>query len=200
MEQALICLKAGGIVAIPTETYYGLAVDPTNEQALQSLFRIKQRDTRKAILVLISNVSQLGRIVSIVPDIYIPLIERFWPGPLTLVFPGSDTLSPLVTGGTGNIGVRISSNRLATQLSAMLGGAITATSANISGQPPASTAAQIRHIFGSRISCVIDGVCSGGAASTVVGIREGGVELLRAGQIEFSDILQTLKQAGLMNL
>jgi L-threonylcarbamoyladenylate synthase len=191
---AVACLQRGGIVAIPTETYYGLAVDPYNEEALRALYHLKRRELHKPVLVLLSDVKQLTGIVDSVPTLYKSLMERFWPGPLTLIFPGRQELSPLLTGGTGTVGVRISSNILATQLCRIWGGPITATSANISGMVPAMSADDVRSIFGSHIDFIIDGGTSpGGACSTIVGIHDGGLALLREGQIDFSSVLHTLE-------
>jgi L-threonylcarbamoyladenylate synthase len=191
--QAADCLQQGGIVAIPTETYYGLAVDPFNEKALQALFYLKKRDVQKPILVLIGALRQLTGLAASVPLPYQSLMDTFWPGPLTLIFPGHKDLSPLLTGGTGNIGVRFSSNPIATHLCRIWGRAITATSANISGMPPASKASEVRKIFGSKIDYIIDGGrCPGEASSTVVGIRDGCIELVREGKIDFITIQKTL--------
>jgi len=190
LDHAVACLKKGGIVAFPTETYYGLAADPFNEQALQSLFRLKERDSRKPVLVLINDIKQLGLIAQSVPDVYRPLMERFWPGPLTLIFPGRRDLIPLLTGGTGTIGVRISSNAIATELCRRWGGPITATSANVSGKVPAVSADEVEAAFRSGVQWVIDGGnAPAGGASTIVGTGDGRLRLIRKGQIEFSTIL-----------
>ena len=193
LESAVDCLRQGGIVAFPTETYYGLAVDPYNDRALKALFRLKERDFQKPILVLISEMGQLGEIVASVPGLYQPLMKNFWPGPLTLIFPGHKNLSPLLTGGTGTVGVRISSHRIATGFCQKWGKPITATSANISGMEPAKSADQVRAIFGSQIDCIIDGgFTPAGRCSTIVGIRDGCLQLFREGQMEFPLILQSL--------
>lgn len=192
--QAVACLQRGGIVAIPTETYYGLAVDPFNEEALRMLFCLKMRELHKPILVLMSEISQLSLIANFVPNTYQPLMEKFWPGPLTLIFPGCEKLSSLLTGGTDTVGIRISSNRLATQLCRMWGGPITATSANISGKVPARSADEVKLIFGAYIDCIIDGgTTPGGACSTVVGIHDDRLTLLREGQIDFPSILKAFE-------
>jgi L-threonylcarbamoyladenylate synthase len=193
LTRAVICLQQGGIVAFPTETYYGLAVDPFNEKALQALFRLKQRDLQKPILVLINEVGQLEKIADSVPVSYQPLMSKFWPGPLTLIFPGCKNLSPLLTGGTGTIGVRISSNSIANKLCQMWSNPITATSANISGMAPAISAYDVDTIFGSQVDCIIDGgFAPVSRCSTIVGIRHGRLQLFREGQVDFSLILQSL--------
>jgi L-threonylcarbamoyladenylate synthase len=193
LTRAIICLQHGGIVAFPTETYYGLAVDPFNEKALQALFRLKERDPQKPILVLISEVDQLEKIAEYIPAPYQSLINNFWPGPLTLIFPGRKNLSPLLTGGTGTVGVRISSNNIANKFCQRWGNPITATSANISGMTPAVSAHEVHTIFGSQVDYIIDG---GHApvrrCSTIVGMSHGCLQLLREGQIDFRSVLQSL--------
>ena len=189
--QAVSCLQQGGIVAFPTETSYGLAVDPFNEAALRALFRLKARDINKPILVLIGETGQLGALADSIPDMYRPLMQRFWPGPLTLIFPGRKNLPPLLTGGTGGIGVRISSHTAAVELCRMWGRPLTATSANISGFPPATCAADVQASFGAGVDCLVDGGgTAAGQCSTIVGIHRGRLQLLREGQVDFPSILQ----------
>ena len=193
LAQAVTCLQGGGIVAFPTETYYGLAVDPFNEKALRALFRLKARDIQKPILVLISSTGQLEEIVDSIPELYQPLMKDFWPGPLTLIFPGRKNLSPLLTGGTGTIGIRISSNTIAAELCRRWGQPITATSANISGMTPAACAEDAKEIFGSAIDCIVDGGRTPARrCSTIVGIRQSRLQLFREGQVGFPLILQSL--------
>jgi len=192
IEHAVVCLQKGGIVAFPTESFYGLAVDPYNEKALNALFRLKERDTRKPILVLISEVAQLEEIADSVPGSYQPLMQNFWPGPLTLIFPGRKHLSPLLTGGTGTVGVRISSHHIATRFCRRWGRPITATSANISGMKPAKNADEVVAMFGSKVDCIIDGgVTSANRCSTIVGMCDGCLQLIREGLVEFPLILQS---------
>ncbi len=187
--QAVKVLREGGIVGFPTETYYGLGVDIFNEQAVHSLFHLKKRDYSKPILVLINDLNILGGIVSEVPAMYEKLMDRFWPGPLTLIFPASPKLPKLVTGSTGTIGVRISPHPVATEFCQRWGQPLTATSANLSGGSPASSAEEVVEIFSDRINYVIDGGRTpGNKCSTVVGIDESGLCLIRQGQIELSDI------------
>lgn len=185
--QAARTLVAGGIVAFPTETCYGLAVDPFNEHALERLFRVKHRPADKPVLLLISSASFLESLVTHIPDIYLPLIERFWPGPLTLIFPALPGLSPLVTGGTGTVGIRISPHPVALALVETFCGAITATSANLSGKSPARSAAQIRDLFGETVDVVLDGgMTPASLCSTVVRESEGALQLVRPGVISLT--------------
>jgi tRNA threonylcarbamoyl adenosine modification protein (Sua5/YciO/YrdC/YwlC family) len=113
LARAVVELQRGGIVAFPTETFYGLAVDPFCRSALVALFELKKRAADKPILVLIDHIEQLSQLVKSIPQQYVPLMERHWPGPLTLIFPAKKSLPVELTGGTGTIGVRISSHPLA---------------------------------------------------------------------------------------
>lgn len=184
-------LEQGGIVAFPTETFYGLAVDPFNEEAVAALFRLKKRSLQKPLLVLAQNEFQLATLTSSVPTLYRALMQRFWPGPLTLVFPASATLPRMLTGGGLGVAIRISPHPVAQRLLAVWGRPVTATSANLSGGPAACTAEDVRRIFEASVKCVLDGgETPGGMSSTVVGLEGGRLRLIRAGAVDFSAVLQ----------
>ena len=190
VNQAAAVLHDGGLVAFPTETYYGLAVDPFNEQALETLFRVKRRPRLKPILLLVAHLAQLDMLVRSVPPAYSLLMEKFWPGPLTLVFPARSTLSSQLTGGTGTVGVRLSPNPVANELIRAFGGPITATSANRSGEKPAECAEEIQTAFDSDVALLQgDDGAPGGVGSTLVGMQEGKLCCLRQGCIVFDEIL-----------
>ena len=196
-RRAVLVLAQGGIVAFPTETFYGLAVDPSNEKALADLFRLKGRPLHKPFLVLIQNETQLSGLASSIPRAYRPLMKAFWPGPLTLVFPALSTLSSVLTGESGGIGVRISPHPVARIFGQMWGRPMTATSANQSGMPAARNADEVQQFFGDGVSCILDGgQTPGGMSSTVVGISQGKLQLIRAGGIDFSSLIQGSKAEG----
>ncbi len=192
-RRAALVIRQGGVVAFPTETYYGLAVDPFNDQALARLFRLKQRPLTKPVLVLIKAVSGLERLASGIPPQFKPLMARFWPGPLTLIFPARPGLSPLLTAGTGTVGVRLSSHPQARRLAALAGGAITATSANLSGQPPAAGEAEVLRQFGAELDYLLaGGDTAGGQPSTVLAAAgEAGLTLVRPGALAFPALAPT---------
>lgn len=193
LDRAAAIIKKGGVVAFPTETYYGLAVDPFNEEALETLFRLKRRSRSKPILVLIKDAGQLSLLTPDIPPLFQPLISRFWPGPLTLVFQALAGLSARLTGNTGTVGARISSNPTAKLLAEKTGIPITATSANISGRPPATTSAEIREQFGRHLDMVLEGgQTPGGPGSTVVGADDHGPRLIRAGVIPYQEVKAAL--------
>lgn len=186
LNLAVQCIREGGIVAFPTETYYGLAVDPGSISAVTNLFKVKKRQADKPLLLLIDNREQLPLIAASIPVEYVPLMDKYWPGPLTLVFPAKKDFQYL-TGNFGTVGVRISSHPIAAELVRRVGKPITATSANISGHLPASTAAEVLTIFGSALGCIVDGgQTPAGLCSTVLGLQEGRYFVLRRGQIDLS--------------
>jgi len=186
-------LRAGGVVAYPTETYYGLAVDPFNPAALARLFALKGRSPDKPVLLIIDNSSQLSGLVSEIPPVFTVPMQQFWPGPLTLVFPGAASLPEMLTGYRGTIGVRVSSHPVARELVRAFGLPVTATSANLSGYPPAVTAEGVREQLGGEVDAVIDGgETPGGLGSTLLDCCEGKLRLLRDGVIPFSRIKAAL--------
>jgi L-threonylcarbamoyladenylate synthase len=190
LGHAAVLLKQGGVVAFPTETCYGLAVDPFNPRALARLFAVKGRPADKPVLVLIEERQDLDLLVSAVPKPYSFLMDRFWPGPLTLVFPARKGLPDLLTAGSGTIAVRCSPHPLARALITRFGGPVTATSANRSGLPGCTTASQVQAAFGSVLDLVLDGGGTpGGAGSTIVCCRDGRLACLRDGQLDFASVL-----------
>jgi L-threonylcarbamoyladenylate synthase len=189
LYQAADILRTGGLVAFPTETYYGLAVDPFQSRALARLFQVKRRRKQLPILVLVSDTNQISLLAQDVPLIFQRLIKRFWPGPLTLVCPARPALPPLLTGKTGKVGLRQSPNETANRLITTFGGPITATSANISGFAAAVTADGVARVFVDAIDLILDGgTTPGGRASTLVGIQGTSLHCLREGVIPFADV------------
>ena len=189
LHRAAAILRNGGLVAFPTETYYGLAVDPQHNQALERLFQVKRRRKELPILVLVSGIDQLPLLAREVPLVFQRLIDRFWPGSLTLVCPAQPTLSSLLTGNTGTVGIRQSPDETANWLIKNFGGPITATSANISGFAAAVSAEGVARIFADEIDLILDGgVTPGGRASTLVGIEGTSLRCLREGTIPFADV------------
>lgn len=195
LSRAVAVLNSGGVVAFPTETYYGLAVDPLNPLALNHLFTLKQREISKPILTLVSDTGSLSFLVREVPDIYIPLMERFWPGPLTLVFQAKLNLPSLLTANTSTVGIRQSSHPFAQQLVNAFGRPITATSANISGRHAAIDAQQVRTQFGSKVDLIFDGGRTPGViGSTIIGQSNNNLKLIREGMISFEEIMQIVSK------
>lgn len=184
LQEAVTIIKQGGIVAFPTETYYGLAVDPFNETALTKLFTLKKRPEDKPLLTLISGLTQLPTLAESVPPCFSPFME-LWPAPLTLVFPARQELSRRLTAGTGTIGVRISPHPVAQRFLGLSGQPLTATSANLSGAPAANSGQEVASHFSGKIDYILDGgTTPGGAGSTLVGCVDGRPVLLRRGVLD----------------
>lgn len=191
LNRAVAVLNGGGVVAFPTETYYGLAVDPLNPLALNHLFSLKQRDISKPILTLVDDRASLSSLAQDIPIIYEPLMKEFWPGPLTLIFQARLNLPTLLTAGTSTIGVRHSSHPFARQLLRAFGRPLTATSANISGYAAAVDAYEVKTQFGSKIDVVFDGGRTPGTVgSTIIGLEGDRLKLIREGVIPYRDILR----------
>lgn len=184
-ERAADVIRGGGIVAFPTETYYGLGVDPFNKDGLDRLFELKKRSFSKPILVIIDNLSQLDQLTTDVPEQYHRLITNYWPGPLTLIFPALSSLSSVLTGGSGTIGIRMSSSAVATEICKSAGIPISATSANISGQPPATNVDEVASYFGKNIDLLIDGgVSESPQASTIATLDGQRLRIVRQGVLQ----------------
>jgi len=179
----------GGVAAFPTETFYGLGADARNEEALKRIFQIKGREENKPLLLLIAEREWLSGLARNIPPLAARLMEKFWPGPLTLVFEASPRLSDLVTGGTGTVGVRLSPHPLAQALVQTVGRAITATSANLSGQPSVSVAAEVCRGIGNRVDAILDGgQTAGGAGSTVLDVSSPSPRIVRQGGISRAEL------------
>ncbi|MGR0480988.1 MAG: L-threonylcarbamoyladenylate synthase [Candidatus Electronema sp. V4] len=196
-QEAARLLRHGGLVAFPTETYYGLGVDPCNTEALRRLFAVKRRAADKPVLVLVADQSQVPLLADEMPEPLRLLMNRFWPGPLTLVFPAKKNLPELLTGGSGTVGIRQSPEPTAAQLLAAFGRPVTATSANRSGKTAAVTAADVEAAFGLEIDLILDGGRTpGGAGSTLGGWDGQGLRCFREGRISFAEIAGFLAAAN----
>ncbi len=197
IHQAASIIGAGGLVALPTETLYGLAVDPFNTKALENLFAVKKRVLEKPVLVLIDQTAQVNLLASAVPGPYHMLMERFWPGPLTLLFPARPELSPLLTGGSGAVGIRQSPAPLVRALIQAHGGPITGTSANISGKAPSITSREVAAQLGDRVDLILAGpALQPSRGSTIVGLHKGHLHCIREGDLPWSRIRKTLLNAA----
>jgi len=176
-------LRHGGVVVYPTETLYGLGVDATNPTALARLVALKGREPGKPISVLVTDETMLSGLAAEVSPLARRLVRRFWPGPLTLVLPARADVSDLLTGGTGTIGVRVSSHPVATALVVAVDRPVTSPSANPSGCTPPVTIDDARGYFGTTVDAYLDaGRLSGEPASTVVDVRNG-LHVLREGAV-----------------
>ncbi len=195
IAKAVAILAAGGVVAFPTETFYGLAADAMNERAVDRIFEIKGRSFNNPIALIISRVDDLNLITDYVPEAAKTLMTAFWPGPLTLLFKASPAVCPRLTAGTGKIGVRISSHPIAQALAARMGRPVTATSANLSGGKECTAAGEVRGQMANVNLPVIDGgPTPGGRGSTFLDVTVDPPVLLREGAISNTTIRAILRK------
>jgi L-threonylcarbamoyladenylate synthase len=184
IERARQLILEGGIVAFPTETFYGLAADGLNERALQKVFHIKGREEGKPLLLLVADRSWVPGLVQEISSLAERLIDKFWPGPLTLVYAASPHIPAILTANTGKIGLRISSFPAARDLVQAVGRAITGTSANLSGRPSISTAQEVFQELGGKVDLILDGgKTAGGLGSTVLDVSGAEPKIIREGAI-----------------
>lgn len=178
-------LKKGGIIAYPTETFYGLGAKFDMEDSLKKLYDIKQRPEEKAMPLIIGNKELLTVITASMNKTAVSLMDRFWPGPLTLIFLAKENLSEYITAGTHKVAVRIPGESFALYLAITASFPITATSANLSGTSPAQDAETVIRYFGDKIDLIIDGgTTSGGLPSTIVDVTGDEIKMLREGMIK----------------
>jgi len=184
IEEAVALLRKGGVIAFPTETFYGLGADAGNERAVKQIFEIKGRDFRTPVPLIIGKKEELAGLVEDIPPLAETLMTRFWPGPLTLVFRASGPVDPGLMAGTGTIGIRLSSHPIALALAGALGGPITATSANRSGKKECTSARDVLDQLGGRLDGIIDGgLTAGGLGSTILDVTCDPPRILRQGAI-----------------
>jgi L-threonylcarbamoyladenylate synthase len=177
------------IIAYPTETFYGLGARYDSEDTLKRLYTIKKRPHEKAMPLIIGRAELLSLLTPVIPLAAERLMKRFWPGPLTLVFEACGNLSPHITAGTGKVAVRIPGPSFALDLARHLDSPITATSANMTGMPPAETATQVIDYFGSSINGVVDAKKTPGTApSTIVDVTGSEIRIVRQGMIPQKEV------------
>jgi len=184
LEAAVRVLRTGGLVAFPTETFYGLGALALDEAAVARVFQAKGRPSDKPLLVLVDSLAMVERVAHEVPDRARRLMARYWPGPLTLVLSARTDLPKALTAGTGTIGVRLSGHPVARALVQAAGAPVTAPSANPHGRASPRTADDVLAALGPGVDLVLDGgPTPGGPASTVLDVTGVTAVLLRPGVI-----------------
>jgi L-threonylcarbamoyladenylate synthase len=183
-------IKAGGVIAYPTDTFYGLGADPRNPRAVSNVFEIKGRVADQPILLLLHDRSEVDEWTSEITPTAERLMARFWPGPLTLVFTARPDIVPALTGGTGTIGLRVPGNDLTRALLGQTGRALTGTSANRSGASSPRTLDEVMRDLGDRIDLVLDGgVLAADRPSTVVDVTAEPPRIIRMGAVDVTATL-----------
>lgn len=184
IQEAVDILKGGGIIAFPTRGLYGLAADAYNPDAVKRLFRLKKRPPHNPILILIRNTGVIDEVAEVVPLEAMALMEKFWPGDITIVLKARSGFPETLTGGTGKIGVRVPAHPVAKALVTLFENPITGTSANISGSPACADIYDMDSGFRKKIDLILDaGPLQGGMGSTVVDFSETPFRLIREGRI-----------------
>ncbi|MEO6463432.1 MAG: L-threonylcarbamoyladenylate synthase [Candidatus Eisenbacteria bacterium] len=195
LERAVAILRGGGLVALPTETVYGLAVDAANEVAVRRMFAVKGRPASHPVIVHLAEPDQLAAWARVVPPVALKLAEAYWPGPLTIVLPRSAKALDVVTGGQDTVALRVPDHALALEVLRAFGGGLAAPSANRFGHVSPTTADHVREDLGAEVDLVLDGgPCRVGVESTIVDLASDPERprVMRRGAVLASDIATLL--------
>jgi L-threonylcarbamoyladenylate synthase len=187
-------LRVGGIVAFPTDTYYGLAVDPASAAAVRGLFSLKGRDAQAALPLVAASTQQVETLCGRMGSTGARLAARFWPGPLSLIFDAPASVAPEVHAGRRSIAIRVPGHTIARSLCEAFGAPVTATSANRTGEPPARAAVDLGRLADDPHVLILDGAAPGGAPSTIVDARGSRPVLVRDGAIAWERVLESLQE------
>ncbi|MDE2780501.1 MAG: L-threonylcarbamoyladenylate synthase [Chloroflexota bacterium] len=191
LNAGVLRLLEGGVIAVPTDTLFGLAADVLNEKALSRVFDIKGRPADLALPVLVGDWEQVGMVAEVESDATEYLAAEFWPGSLTLVLPRRAGLSPVVTGGRDTVAVRMPNHWVPLNMAANLGSPISGTSANRSGGPDLKSLEELRTSLGDRVDAIIEvGPPPAGVQSTIVDMTKGSPMLIREGATSFDEVLK----------
>ena len=194
LGRAADVLHQGGIVAYPTDTFYGLAANPSNQQAVEQLYRIKGRAVDQSIPLIAADRDQVEAVAGSLSDMAARLADHFWPGPLTLVIPVWRGLSFAVHQGRATVAVRVPAHRVAREFSRVFGAPLTSTSANRTGKQAPTTADGVEQDFGQSIALLLDGgATEGGQPSTIVDVTGQRPVLIRAGAVSWERVLECLR-------
>jgi L-threonylcarbamoyladenylate synthase len=199
LSRAIASLKSGNVIVFPTETVYGLGADALNPAAVEKVFQLKGRNPNSPIPVIVADQAMLQGVVEKIPPVARTLMEQFWPGPLTLVLPAAPGMPKQLLNRTGGVGVRISSQLIATGLAQSFGRPLTATSANPSGQQAASTIEQAQNYFASDIEIFLDGgKLPSKTGSSVVEVIDDRIKIIRAGEITVGQLAATIGRKNIL--
>jgi L-threonylcarbamoyladenylate synthase len=193
-EEAVEILRRDGVLAFPTDTLYGLAVDPRSERAIEKLYLIKRRSVDQGIPLIAADEAQLLQAGAVLSPLAARLAARFWPGPLTILVPAWPALTPALLAGRSQVAVRVPDHPVAHALAAAFGYPLTSTSANRSGHPATQIPAEVVAALGADLDGIVDaGVCPGGPPSTIVDVCDGALRLVRAGAVPWERVLESMR-------
>ena len=194
-EQAASMLRKGGLVAVPTETVYGIAASAEDGVAVQMIYDLKDRDYDKPVSVLVTGMDMVEKYCQNIPPVAYRLAEKYWPGPLTMILEDREVVPAMVTADTGTLGVRCPDHPLTLAIIEKAGVPLAAPSANPSGDEPAKTAQEVLDYFNRKIEGVVDGgPCAMGVASTILDLTEEEPKVLREGGIPAGELLACVKE------
>ena len=194
-EQAASMLRKGGLVAVPTETVYGIAASAEDGVAVQMIYDQKDRDYDKPVSVLVTGMDMVEKYCQNIPPVAYRLAEKYWPGPLTMILEDREVVPAMVTADTGTLGVRCPDHPLTLAIIEKAGVPLAAPSANPSGDEPAKTAQEVLDYFNRKIEGVVDGgPCAMGVASTILDLTEEEPKVLREGGIPAGELLAFVKE------
>jgi L-threonylcarbamoyladenylate synthase len=194
VDYAADFIRRGRVVGLPTDTFYALSADPFNLSSIEAVYRVKGRPETKALPILVHSIEQALTLARDIPDSFLVLAHKFWPGALTLVVEATHKLPLKVTGNTGRVALRWPNSRIASALIEAVHGPITGTSANLSGFPSCTNAAQIVKQLGERLPLILDSGDTGAIlASTIVRINGNEWSVVREGAIPESEIHAALQ-------
>lgn len=194
IQYAASFIKRGRVVGIPTDTFYGLSADPFNLAAIQRVFQIKGRPESRALPILVNSIEQATTLARDLPNSFLELAHRFWPGALTIVVEATHRLPLKVTGNSGRVALRWPKSAVACALIEAAEGPITGTSANLSGFPSCTNAAQLLKQLGDRLPLILDAGETGATlASTIVTLRSTEWSIIREGAVSEADIRKSLE-------
>ena len=186
-------IKNGGLVAIPTETVYGLGANGLDEEAVKKIFQVKGRPQDNPLILHIAGPEQIEQFAHHIPQAAYDLAEKFWPGPLTMILPAKDFIPKRTTGGLDTVGLRCPDCEITREIIRLSGAPVAAPSANISGKPSTTTAEHVRHDHDGKIELIVDGGrCRVGVESTIVDLTERRPRLLRPGGIGPEELMEVL--------
>ena len=193
IEYAASFIRRGRVIAIPTDTFYGLCADPFNLYAVERVFLLKGRPETRALPILVNSIEQAVTLVRDVPDAFLTLAHKFWPGALTLVVEATHRLPLKVTGNTGRVALRWPNSRIAAALIQAADSPVTGTSANLSSHPSCTNPEEIVQQLGDRLPLILDAGDTGGTlASTIVRIDGDDWSIVRQGAIRDEEIEKAL--------
>ncbi len=195
-QEAANLLKAGQLVAIPTETVYGLAAQIYDDNAVKNIFKVKGRPQDNPIIVHISSLSMLQELVCDIPNVACDIIDKFWPGPLTIIFKKNKCISDIITCGMDTVAIRFPVHPVAQKIISYTGIPLAAPSANLSGKPSPTSASHCLHDLNGKIPLIVDGgTCDVGVESTVISVVSEKPTILRPGIISLEEIKEIVPEA-----